>query len=329
MRRPSTDAVPGLKTAPKPAWDQGDDTYASQVLSGKQSMWSINGDNFFPCDETTKKLPPGQYVPMASERLGLYFVKKNVVLDDLLNLPDSKAQYVIDTIGDFWKREKAFRDYGFLWKRGMILYGPPGSGKTSTVQQLSKQVIDLGGLSIYCLNPTICADALRVLRRIEPKRPIVVILEDIDAIIESYGEHDLLALLDGELQIDNVVFIATTNYPEDLDSRFTQRPSRFDELILIDMPNEKAREVYIRAKNPRLSDPKAKKELAKWVKLSKDFPISAIKEMVVGVECLGRSLEDTVDRLMKMMNKKITSEDGGQIEGEGARNFGFREREED
>lgn len=314
--------------AAKAAWENADETYTNQVVSGKQSMWAVNGDIFIPTDETKRILPPGQYVPMANERLGLYFVKKTVVLDNLMVLPDSKAKYVVEAIGDFWKREKPFREFGFLWKRGMILYGPPGSGKTSCVQQLSQQIIDLGGISVYCLNPTICADALRVMRRIEPKRPLVVILEDIDAIIESYGEHDLLALLDGELQIDHVVFIATTNYPEDLDARFTQRPSRFDELILIDMPNKDARAAYLSSKNPRLAADK--KELNRWVKLSEGFPISALKEMIVGVECLGRTVDDTVDRLQKMMGKKISSEDhGATIKSRGAKNFGFQQTEED
>lgn len=325
MRRNTTTDM-NAAPATKAAWENADENYTKQVVSGKQSMWSVNGDIFIPCDETKSKLPAGQYVPMANERVGLYFVKKNVVLDNLMKLPDSKAQYVIEAIGDFWKREKAFREYGFLWKRGMILYGPPGSGKTSCVQQLSQQVIDLGGISVYCLNPTICADALRILRRIEPTRPLVVILEDVDAIIESYGEHDLLALLDGELQIDNVVFIATTNYPEDLDARFTQRPSRFDELILVDMPNTEARRQYLVAKNPRLA--KNKKELDKWVKLSDKFPISALKEMIVGVECLGRSLEDTIDRLQKMMGKKISSEDSG-ASLRGTSEFGFQGGDEE
>lgn len=321
---PTAVGVSGGVPVPRAAWDSGDTQYVEAVVSGKQSMWSIQGDYFLPCDETKKSLPPGQYIPMANDRMGLFFVKKQVTLDNLIVLPDSKSKYVLDSIGDFWKREKQFREYGFLWKRGMILYGPPGSGKTSTVQQLSAQIVELGGISVYCLNPTICADGLRVLRRIEPTRQIIVILEDIDAIIESYGEHDLLALLDGELQIDNVVFIATTNYPEDLDSRFTQRPSRFDELILIDMPNEEARRTYITVKNPRVA--KNPRELKKWIDKSEGFPISAIKEMIVGVECLGRSLDDTVDRLEKMMGKRITSEDeGASIVGEGQKHFGLEE----
>lgn len=284
-------------------------------------MWSVTGDFYFPCDKTEEALPPGQYIPQVDDRRGFYFVKKAVNLDELLVLPDSKTKYVIDSIEDFWGREKNFRKYGFLWKRGIMLWGPPGSGKTSCVQQLSQQIVDKGGISVYCVHPSICADGLRILRRIEPRRQVVVILEDIDSIIESYGEHELLALLDGELQIDNVVFIATTNYPEDLDSRFTQRPSRFDEVIHIDMPNTEARKVYLHTKNPRLR--KDENELNRWVKGTDNYPISALKELVVGVECLGRTFDETKDRLDKMMSRRPTSEDGDQIGNPSSKGFGF------
>lgn len=280
-----------------------------QLLFGDQRMWSVSGDSYFPCDKTEEKLPAAQYIPMYNEHRGLYFIRKSINLDDLLELPDSKGTYVLESISDFWKREKAFRKHGFLWKRGMLLYGPPGSGKTCTIQQLSKQIIQNGGLSVYCSSPVITAEGLRILRRIEPKRPVVVMIEDIDAVIQRYGEPDLLALLDGELQIDNVVYIATTNYPEELDPRFIQRPSRFDEVIYIGMPSADARKMYLEFKNPRLK--KQPDELTHWVKLTEDFSIAALKEVVVAVECLGRDVDETVERLRDIMTHKPSSSDQG------------------
>lgn len=277
-----------------------------QILFGDQRMWSVVGDNYFPCDKTEDQLPAGQYIPMFNEHRGIYFVNKAVNLDELLVLPDSETTYVLDAISDFWKREKAFRKHGFLWKRGMLLWGPPGSGKTSCLQQLSKQIIDKGGLSIYCTSPVITAEALRIMRRIEPKRPAVVMIEDIDAVINRHGEPDLLALLDGELQIDNVVYIATTNYPEELDPRFIQRPSRFDEVIYIGMPSTAAREMYLKSKNPRLQ--KDAPALAEWVELTEGFSIAALKEVIVAVECLGRDLKETI-KIEEIMERKPTSTD--------------------
>lgn len=279
----------------------------NEMLFGDHKMWSVSGDSYFPCEKTNEKLPPGQYLPMFNENRGVYFVKKAVNLDELLILPDSMTTKVLDSISFFWTREEYFRKHGFLWKRGMMLYGPPGSGKTSTLQQMATRIIDIGGIAVYCNAPAVTAEALRLLRRIEPKRPVVVMIEDIDAIIARFGEPDLLALLDGELQIDNVVYVATTNYPEQLDPRFIQRPSRFDEVLLIDMPSAEAREMYLVTKNPRLVD--LPEELNKWVRLTEGFSVAALKEVVVAVECLARPIEETVERINAIMKRKPSSED--------------------
>ena len=64
---------------------------------------------------------------------------------------------------------------------------------------------------------------------------------------EYYAESEYLSLLDGENQIGNVVYVATTNYPEKLDKRFTDRPSRFDVVQKISMPNEDGKKIlYIK-----------------------------------------------------------------------------------
>lgn len=276
-----------------------------EVLYGDQRMWSVTGDFYYPCEKTEEKLSPGQYLPMYNEQRGIFLARKEVNIDDLLVLPDSKSEYILAEIRKFWTKKDIFARHGFLWKRGVLLYGPPGSGKTSTLQQVASQVIDVGGISVYCTHPAITAEALRVIRRIEPNRPIVLMMEDVDAIISKYGEPDLLALLDGELQVDNILNIATTNYPQDLDPRFIQRPSRFDDIVKIGMPSDAARDTYLAAKNPTLSDD----ERARWVNATDGFSIAALKEIIVSVECLGRDLDESVKRVEVMLNRKPTSED--------------------
>jgi SpoVK/Ycf46/Vps4 family AAA+-type ATPase len=168
-------------------------------------------------------------------------------------------------------------------------------------------IVDRGGFSVYVNgDPEYVAHGLAVMRRIEPDRPIIVMIEDIDAIVDRHGEASLLALLDGELQIDNVVFIATTNYPEQLDARFVNRPSRFDEIIRIGMPNDKAREVYLRMKNPRLASDAV--ELQKWIDATDGWSIAHMRELIAAVECLDNNFEDVVKRLMKMNEIKPSSE---------------------
>jgi SpoVK/Ycf46/Vps4 family AAA+-type ATPase len=172
------------------------------------SMWAVQGPNFFPCDEAVKTLAPGQYEVQHSQSSGYFFQKKLVNFDELMRLPDSASEEMIKNIQTFWTKEEHFRSFGFLWKRGILLWGPAGSGKTSTLQLISQNIVEMGGISVYVTHPGTCAQGLSIFRRIEPDRPCVVMLEDLDAMISNHGEHEVLALLDGELQIDNVVFIA-------------------------------------------------------------------------------------------------------------------------
>lgn len=269
-------------------------------------MWAQAGENFYPCKKALKELSPGQYVIRYSQTEGLYFTKTKVNVDDLLELPDSATERVLADIQTFWGREPFFRKFGFLWKRGIFLWGPPGGGKTSCVQLLAQEIIRRGGISVYASSPATDAAGLALLREIEPERPIIVIMEDIDAIVQEYGEADLLALLDGELQIDNVVFIATTNYPERLDKRITNRPSRFDEIIKIGMPTAEARGMYLSSKHEELrEDPD---RLREWVEATDGFSVAHLKETISSVECLGRDFEETIKRLRTMMNVQATSD---------------------
>lgn len=271
-------------------------------------MWAVSGQAYFPSDFTTNTLPPGYYVVEHCNR-GYYFYKTPMNLDDLLILPDSATEEIINHIEYFWTREAQFRELGFLWKRGIMLYGPAGGGKTSTLQLLSKSIIEMGGLSIYLKHPHTTSRGLEILRRIEPNRPIIVLLEDIDALIKDCGESEILAILDGELQIDNVVFIATTNYPEDLDKRLINRPSRFDIVKEIGMPTADARRIYLETKNPRLALPENQRELDTWIKESRGFSVAHLKEMILAVEALGEDIDDVIKRLKKMMTQKPHSND--------------------
>lgn len=271
------------------------------------SMWAVQGPNFFPCDEAVKVLAPGQYEVQHSQSSGYYFQRKMANFDELMRLPDSASEEIYENIQTFWTKEEHFRSFGFLWKRGILLWGPAGSGKTSTLQLISQNIVELGGISVYVSHPAVCAHGLEIFRRIEPDRPCVVMLEDLDAMISNHGEHEVLALLDGELQIDNVVFIATTNYPERLDKRIVNRPSRFDIVKLIGMPNKPAREMYLSKKNKRLAE--NPEELAKWVKESDGFSIAHLKELIVSVEVFEVSLSHAVKRLRKMMDHPPKSTD--------------------
>lgn len=224
------------------------------------------------------------------------FSKKEIHGDELLNLQSMTLNKVVKSIHAFWKSKKKFREHGFLWKRGIFMYGPPGGGKSSVIRAINDEVIKHDGVVFYEQSPHVCVEGLKAFRQVEPTRPICLILEDLEEILEDYSESTLLGLLDGEHQVDNVIFIATTNHPDKIPARFINRPSRFDEIVLVDVPGEEARYEFFKAKLPHLS----KKELKRWVAGSKNLSIAYLREMIVSVECFGHSIEDTIEKLNKM-----------------------------
>lgn len=270
-------------------------------------MWAVNGSSYFPCERSVSELPPNLYNIGFSPESGIYFSESLVKFDELIHLPDTESEFVINEIQDFESKEQHFRNLGFLWKRGFLLYGPPGSGKTSCIHLVGRQLIKNGNIGIFVSNPDLATKSLDMLRRVEPERLLIVILEDLDAIIREHGESSLLALMDGETQIDNVIYIATTNYPERLDPRIINRPSRFDLIKKIGMPSAAAREAFLKHKYPKIcKDPE---EYEKWIKKTEGFSIAHLKEVIVSIEVFSRPFNEVIDRLEKMIQKRPDSSD--------------------
>lgn len=293
-----------LEAIPSPDEPSSMGDEGTPAENGKMVQYAKNGPGFTPTTATVQKLDPGVYeVEVWNDRMT--FVPKSVVTDTLLRLPDSKSDEVIAEVERFWTLKSKFKKYGFTHKRGFLLWGPPGSGKTSTLAFIMNEMVKKGGIVILgdC-RPDTLGGMLCELRQIEPERPVVVVLEDIDTIIGRYGESRVLSILDGESSIDNVVFLATTNYPEDLDGRVVNRPSRFDRVVKIGLPSFEARLTYIRSRLTELSD----KEIQHWADITKDFSIAHIKELIVSVCCFGNKIEDATARLRKMKHHPKSSD---------------------
>lgn len=280
-----------------------------------EKRWASDNERFWTCKTTYDILPAGLYKPMHSNNIGFYLEKQLIDTDELIVLPDTSSEQVLKEIEKFWKLKEQFDSHGFIHKRGILLWGDPGSGKTATIQLLLKSIIEKGNIALFAGHPNVTTNCLQMIRRIEPDRPMIVIMEDLDTMVNEYGEAEYLAMLDGESQVSNVVFVATTNYPEKLDKRFIDRPSRFDTIKLIPMPGTDARRVYLQTKDPTLKD----KELEKWVKLSDGFSVAHLKEMIISNRCYNIEIEKVVKRLSFMRKRKITSDNAIKTETE----FGF------
>lgn len=322
----------GTRNAPRPAVfdnktivsaEDTDSDELSKQIQRAQRHWSSTPDGtvFWGTSNIQDTLPPGLYKCAYRDDVGPCLSKLIIETDDLIVLPDMVCNDVVDQIKLFWsdKVKNAMQERGFLHKRGILMYGEPGSGKTCTIQVLIQMLIKNGGIAIFAEDPGNLSGCLQMIRRIEPHRPMIVVLEDFDTLTDrERRENTWLAVLDGEAQIENVVFLATTNYIDQLDKRFVDRPSRFDLIVPVPMPTAKARAAYLYKKEPSLSPD----ELYDWTMASEGFSIAHLKEMVLSVKCYEKSLEETVARLRDQKSRKY-SQDTLERQAKGSTGIGF------
>lgn len=293
------------RKAPSPTIDKAESSERDDILNSiSLTQWAVCGPNTYkPVSVTFPKLQSGVYSIAVSQYHGIIYQKKNICVDDLLRFPDSVSDKILGEITSFWGKGQRFQEHGFLHRRGYLLHGPAGSGKTCLVQQIIADIVNADGLVFQCNNhPSIFNDGLSQFRKVEPHRPIVCLFEDLDAIIDEHGEDEILTLLDGENQIDKVLNIATTNYPEKLDKRLVARPRRFDRVLEIGMPSATVRKMYFQ-KKLKVSD----EEIEKWVSASDGFSFAACAELVISICCFENKFDDAVKNLNEMMTATLNS----------------------
>lgn len=292
-----------------------------KMLCVSACQWSAEpNDVFRPAGPAVERIPTGVYRFGADDR-GIYLERMKLVIDNLLELDDAASQRVLEGIRTFWDSEHEYTSRGIVYKRGVLLWGPAGSGKTALVTLLSQELVRRGGIVVMVTEPGMASIGLSTLRRIEPQRPLILIFEDIEEIIRAYGEHKILAILDGELQVGNVVQIATTNYPEVLGARIVNRPSRFDERIHVGMPSPAARRKYLKWITRNEYAPDA--DIERWVADTEGFSVAHLRELVVAMFCLKQPYDSILERLRGLhIRAKSKDEFGGS--GAGFRQQGIK-----
>ena len=260
------------------------------------TQWLKRGKStFIPTDnaKTIEKLDAGIYNLRYADGVGYYMFKKDLKLDELLELPMPEAKEVLGSIKDFWTKKDIFKKYEFVYKRGLLLYGTPGTGKTSLINLLCKHLVQEMDGVVFVL--TTGSDLSlyehmmpEIYRVIETDRPIITVIEDIDGLCEDKSnETRIINILDGIEQLENVVYIATTNYMERLSERITNRPNRFDRRIEVKSPNYDCRKMYF--------EHKLKEDDLEKINLH-------LGEIIKSVIIFNHDLDETIETLKAMKN---------------------------
>lgn len=176
--------------------------------------------------------------------------------DDLV-LDRSIISLLKNDFESFWKREQWFHDRHLPFRRGYLLHGPPGNGKTSAIRAMMCSR-GLSAFTIRLFDPqTSDADLDELFEEALSERPAIILLEDLDRAFPRTGEtktqvsiQNLLNCLDGVASGEGTITIATANEPTALDPAILRRPGRFDRVVHFPNPSREMRLRYFLHMNP-------------------------------------------------------------------------------
>lgn len=197
-------------------------------------------------DETEVELRPEYEEPKEGTALG-------VTYDDVGGLGDTVDQ-VREMIELPLKHPELFSRLGIDPPKGVLLHGPPGTGKTllarAVANESDAQFEVINGPEIMGRYYGESEERLRkIFEEASQNAPAIIFIDEVDSIAPSRGETgeterrvvaQLLTLMDGLEARENVVVIAATNRPDDIDEAL-RRPGRFDREIVIGVPDTQGR----------------------------------------------------------------------------------------
>jgi len=260
------------------------------------NQWNKYGNIYRPTGETTQCLPPGYY-QVVSNWQDFFLVRQNLELEGIYKVDSSNLQEILGEIKTFWTKGDDFKRYKRSYRRGILLSGPPGTGKTCITKLLIKELIKEGGI---CLaesvnDPANIKRGIDAVRSVQPETPIVVVMEDLD---RCECGSDLLNMLDGITPLHNVVFIATANHPEELDEALRERPGRLDRHFKIGGLNKKCRRQFIQ----KLLQPEDLKkiDIEKYVEDTEGLPLGHIEDLVISTVVMGNDYDRSLQLLLNL-----------------------------
>jgi len=176
--------------------------------------------------------------------------EKGVRWEDVAGLEDVR-QVLLESIEIPLLHEDLMKEMDVKPSKGLLLFGPPGCGKTMIVKaaanELNANFLTISGAELMKGKDRNPASYVKeVFNRARESAPALIFIDEIEALAPSRDEYrggiltELLQELDGVKELKNVMLVGATNKPSALDPAIL-RPGRFDKIIYIPPPDEKAR----------------------------------------------------------------------------------------
>lgn len=228
---------------------------------------------------------------------------KDMILDDFVH-----TKHITDKIDCFFTRLHIYREHGFeVPKRAMLLFGVPGTGKTTSAIKAAQKYADDGRTAVLVwgtdkIDPMEVKDFVKAFKY-ENVDKMILIMEDIGGVeidqVRMKSTSSLLSLLDNQEKTFAIpiFIIATTNHPENFLGSLTNRPGRFDDKIEVGYPSADARVKLLEFFNKgKLSEDVVEKfELKKY----EEFSPAHIKEIVIRAAIYDMTLIASIDSILK------------------------------
>jgi len=200
---------------------------------------------------------------------------------------------ILESMKSFFEKEKTYKENNMMFKRGLLLYGPPGNGKTSLIKNIISDNKNAYVIIIDC-SKGFSSLILSFLRTQTKDYKKIIIFEDID-MLDSVFFNSIRNFMDGIDGLENCYYIATCNDTTKVDRALLDRPGRFDEYILIDNPDEELRKKLLKL---YFNDYEfSEEELNKFNKLTEGFCGSHFKELKIKTVLYDYSIEEAIKKI--------------------------------
>jgi SpoVK/Ycf46/Vps4 family AAA+-type ATPase len=195
-------------------------------------------------------------------------------------LEESLKREIYRSIDEFFSESSEFfKLYDIPYKRGILLYGKPGNGKTTLVKSIASSInapVAYWQITEFTSSYTI----KEVFKSVLKLTPLVLVIEDIDSMPSSVRSV-FLNVLDGATSKEGIFIIGTTNYPEKIDPALMNRSGRFDRAYEIKVPTKELRYQYLVKKN--ISRILQEEDLQLVVDSTKDFSYAQLNELYTSI----------------------------------------------